>query len=997
MRISPRSIGSKLLYSFLAITVLMITASIIGISGFSFVAQTEKRVVNDAIPSMLEARQVSELSSRIINSSQHLTNAKDDAERKQAGAMLFNQLDRLLEHIRSLGTSSFGSDSFDGALLQKLENNVQKIIDNFAELGLSVEKRLLLNSEIQMAVIQMQSQANELESLTRTQVLNTSTVAVANVSHIYDLLDVGKKDAVYRALDSLVEVDLDLSERLHELHLLAFRLLTQIEEVKTVTDFERLLLLREQYDSNLTIMSRRVKSVEDPSRSVKMGSIIADLHKHEVVFEWLMQRHKNNQLASELNVKTLENFTELNQIVSQLIDISNQSTEQAIEQVSKTLNYAQWTLILISIVGLAGVVLIVWRVVYQSVVIRLSEYSDALRSVANGQLDVEVTIKGNDEMAGMGHAILSARDTARSLKVLAERESASKLELEEYKEHLEEVVSERTEQLQASNKKLNHEVLNHAKARKDAEQANRAKSSFLATISHEIRTPLNGVLGTATLLKDTNLNSHQSQYVEIIDRSGTNLLLIINDVLDYSKIEAGHLKINEAPFDLHLLVHDVQQLLMSRANEKRLSLYTHIEADVGQYWVGDKTRLCQILTNLVGNAIKFTVQGDVDVYVSIEPDNKNTLCFEVSDTGLGISDQEQPLLFDAFTQASSGEKVTGGTGLGLAICKRLVTAMKGSIGVESTLGEGSRFWFKTPLQVGCAKEHGIGEFELQNSRAMNDADVALDSDISANILLVEDNPVNCVVAEGFLQSLGHTVTTVMNGQAAEAMFRQHEYDLALLDINLPDCTGTELLQSLKQIESSQGEGTLQPTPMIAVSAHVFNEDITEYLAAGFDGFLPKPIVKSALRELIIKTLNKSSKGCKPAIRPLPKQGAPEVQSEPLTQTQGLLNLDTLAQDMDVLGNAKMKSLVELFVESSDQVWQELEQAEHSSEHQLIKSLVHKLKGSAGSMAVKPLHDLCHDVEKDADPLGRFAQLKPRIKQVLEQSGQELRRFVARDQ
>lgn len=991
MRISPRSIGSKLLYSFLAITVLMITASLIGISGFSFVAQTEQRVVNDAIPSMIEARQVSELSSRIINSSQQLTNATDDAERKQAGAILFNQLDRLLDHIQSLG-----SGSFDGSLLQKLENNVQKIIDNFAELGLSVEKRLLLNSEIESAVLRMQVQANELESLTRTQVLNTSTVAVANVAHIYDLLDGGNKDAVYRALDSLVEVDLDLSERLHELHLLAFRLLTQIEEVKTVTDFERLLLLREQYESNLTIMSRRVKSVEDPSRSVKMGSIIADLREHEVVFEWLMQRHKNNQLASELNVKTLDNFTELNQIVSQLIDISNQSTEKAIEQVSNTLNYAQWTLILISIVGLTGVVLIVWRVVYQSVVIRLSEYSDALRSVASGQLDINVTIKGNDEMAGMGHAIINARDTARSLKVLAERESASKLELEEYKEHLEEVVSERTEQLQATNKKLNHEVLNHAKARQDAEQANRAKSSFLATISHEIRTPLNGVLGTATLLKDTHLNTHQSQYVEIIDRSGTNLLSIINDVLDYSKIEAGHLKINDAPFDLHMLVSDVQQLLLSRANEKRLSLYTHIEADVGQYWVGDKTRLCQILTNLVGNAIKFTEQGDIDVYVSIDPDNSNTVCFEVSDTGLGIAVQDQPHLFDAFTQASSGEKVAGGTGLGLAICKRLVTAMKGSIGVESALGDGSRFWFKAPLQVGSAEEHGIHHSENQYLSTMCCTGANVDIDIAANVLLVEDNPVNCVVAEGFLQSLGHTVTTVMNGQAAEAMFSQHEYDMALLDINLPDCSGTELVQRLKQIEATRNNDNSTETPMIAVSAHVFNEEITEYLAAGFDGFLPKPIVKDALRALIIKTLSKAnaSNVLEVVNQTVVSKETSAHKSSSKVGEQQWLNLVTLTQDLEVLGETKMNNLVELFVESSDQIWVELEQAEQRGDHQAVKSLVHKLKGSAGSMALKPLLDICHEIEKNTDPLVTFTQQKLEMKYVLGQSAEALKQFVS---
>ncbi|MDF4886863.1 histidine kinase dimerization/phospho-acceptor domain-containing protein, partial [Vibrio parahaemolyticus] len=193
-----------------------------------------------------------------------------------------------------------------------------------------------------------------------------------------------------------------------------------------------------------------------------------------------------------------------------------------------------------------------------------------LMSVEQGTLAVELEMQGKDEMAHMGQAIITARNTAQALKVVAEGEAQAKRELEEHKEHLEELVEQRTSQLKQANRRLNEEVLNHAKARKQAEQASRAKSAFLATMSHEIRTPMNGVLGTARLLIDSGLNPIQKRYAEIINRSGKTLLAILNDVLDYSKIEAGHLEIRHMGFDVHQMVEDTFQLMNSRAQDKKL-------------------------------------------------------------------------------------------------------------------------------------------------------------------------------------------------------------------------------------------------------------------------------------------------------------------------------------------------------------------------------------------------------------------------------------------
>ncbi len=619
-------------------------------------------------------------------------------------------------------------------------------------------------------------------------------------------------------------------------------MLNQIEEARTLTNVDRIQQIQTAFENNLKIMKRRVLAVEDPTRSKQMSQLLTELGKRQVVFTILLQQYENNEQSQQLMQKTLELFSELNSTVNKLVDDSNKTTTFAVDQLTNTLKFAQWSLTVISIVGLIVVVLILWRVVYVSVVKRLAEYSAALLSVAQGNLAVELEVKGKDELAHMGQAIITARNTAQALKVVAEGEAKAKRELEEHKEHLEELIEQRTSQLRQANLRLNEEVVNHAQARNEAEQASRAKSAFLATMSHEIRTPMNGVLGTARLLMDSGLNPIQKRYAEIINRSGKTLLAILNDVLDYSKIEAGHLEIRRLGFDLHQMVEDTFQLMNSRAQEKQLLFSYHIESDVSRYWKGDVTRISQVLNNLVGNAIKFTEDGEIDIYVSLNPEDESQVLFEVSDTGIGISKKDQKTLFDAFTQAEGGLNQIGGTGLGLAISKRIVEAMGGVLEVDSEEGEGSRFWFSIPLEESEPVEIGV----VASARCK----------VKAKVLLVEDNEVNRVVAEGFLQSMGHQVVMAEDGLQAERIIDKQDFDIALVDINLPDCDGTDLIQRLKRIERNKpGDKALSPTPMIAVSAHVFAEEVERHLAAGFDGYLPKPVEKEALATLIQDVLD----------------------------------------------------------------------------------------------------------------------------------------------
>ncbi len=959
MLLAKASIGRKLLFAFLAMALLVLLSALIGVFGFSLVAKTERNVVNMAIPAMIEARQVSELSSKIISSVQTLSNAKTENQRQSSGMALFEQLESLLSHIKLLG-----SDSFDSQLLATLESDVQQVIDTLAELGIVVEKRLFLADDLKLRTEEMRELASELEQLTRTQVSNTSTVAVANVTHIYDLIETQEKQAAFKALDTLVEVDLDLAERLHELHLLAFKLLNHIEESRTISDINRIQTIRTEFERNIEIMQRRVRAVEDPTRSVQMTDLLLRLERRSVVFDVLTRRYENERTAQELTQSTFDRFTNLNTTVNKLVDESNAGTTRAVDELKTTLKYAQLTLTIITVLGMLIVIIFVWKVVYISVVKRLAEYSSALSSIAQGQLRVEVSVKGSDELARMGKAIITARDTANALKVVAESEAQAKKELQNHKEHLEELVTERTGQLQDANKRLNQEVENHAQARKQAEQASRAKSAFLATMSHEIRTPMNGVLGTARLLKDAGLNSQQGYYVDVINRSGNTLLAILNDVLDYSKIEAGHLEIRPVDFNLHAMVEDTQQLLKGKAEEKSLTLDYFIESDVEKFWRGDIIRISQVLNNLVGNAVKFTQEGHVDIYVSRDAEYTDQLLFEVTDSGIGISPEEQESLFDAFTQASSGMNMTGGTGLGLAISKRIVEAMGGKLGVESQLGDGSRFHFSLPLEAGK-------EVELET--------VSTHCSVKARVLLVEDNPVNCLVAEGFLNSMGHEVYTAMNGKDAEVAFKEQQFDIALLDINLPDCDGRDLLTKLRDLEHQQlGDKSI---PMIAVSAHVYNEEVASYLAAGFDGYLPKPLDKDALCYLVQNQLE----GEELILEQQGKEEADKVSTEPRL----IIDPTVVEGDMAVLGKEKMLEIAGLFAHGSDEVIVQLKSAQVNEDQREIKQLAHKLKGSAGSLGMHALFDLCLSIEKSPQPLDSYQQQSETLEQIVESSKQAL--------
>ena len=360
-----------------------------------------------------------------------------------------------------------------------------------------------------------------------------------------------------------------------------------------------------------------------------------------------------------------------------------------------------------------------------------------------------------------------------------------------------------------------------------AERATAAKSEFIALISHEIRTPLNGVLGTAQVLARQQLGEAQQKLVTTIDQSGRALLVILNDMLDISKMEAGKLALENATFDLCELIDNVTLIFETTAGAKGIELLAEVEAAAQGVWIGDATRVRQILSNLVSNALKFTEAGSVRLIAKADGDG---LSVAVTDTGFGIPPDVLPRLFQDFTQADTSiARRFGGTGLGLVICRRLAVMMGGSLSVESAVGRGSTFTFAAPLRRAEATPANDPE-EIETE--------ALALDRPLRILAAEDNPVNQAVLTAILAGDAVDLSIVGDGKAALDALETHGFDLVLMDVRMPVMDGLTAVRALREREAREG---LRRTPVVGLTADVMEHQVAAYRQAGMDGFVEKPI------------------------------------------------------------------------------------------------------------------------------------------------------------
>ncbi len=516
-----------------------------------------------------------------------------------------------------------------------------------------------------------------------------------------------------------------------------------------------------------------------------------------------------------------------------------------------------------------------------------------------------------------------------------------------------EVAEDISRELASTNVQLENAIQSSNLMAEKAFAANQAKSEFLANMSHEIRTPLNGIIGMTELTMNTYLDDEQSEYIEMIKSSANSLLHIIEDILDFSKIEAGEMVIELIEFNVRETVKSAVSQLSIQAHRKKLKMMLQIDPDVPEVLIGDPLRLNQILINLMGNAVKFTSEGEISVYIECEEllDKKAELLFTVKDTGIGIPENKLDMIFASFSQSDmSTTRKFGGTGLGLTISKQFAELMSGTIWVESVEGKGSSFHVQIPFEYSKANSV-VSSIYKNEFTDMTPVEVGSNGHFDdfqtkgLRILLAEDNEINQKVVKRLLEKQGFVVDSAVDGKEAILKMQDGEYCLILMDVQMPVMNGIISTKIIRRLERKSDKHI----PIVAMTAYAMQEDRDKCIDAGMDDYLPKPVGSSELLKVIGRCLKQEK--CVVEKDDPDNAGS----SNNASRIKNLINLKAALRNVDS-DKALLKEVMEIFITTAPEQIADMKKAINDGDFETAGSKAHKLRGSAGSAGVRAIAD-----------------------------------------
>ncbi len=947
-----------------------VLVAVVGWVSFQRVADSQQAIIRDTLPAADALHEAVRGNARLAALAPRLARVESVTELAQLRAQLADESARIRERLAALQ-----SPHVEAELRARLQATGEALALRLEATGDTIAAGLALRASRQRAVEALREAIDALDGLARMHTENATALLVTTLTRLLQPEGTALQGVAQAASppgsasdseriaarDRLLDLDLDTLERMHELSLTVHALAFLIDRLDEVDSAERLQAARADLEGHLALLDRRVGDVPDPSARAQgrqlydmvaralAGGGVVDLRSLEIEL-----RARSDALQNDVGSLT----TELDALAGELIHRGGRILASAGSAAERS---ATSGLIAFGVIAAALLLItagVGWHLLRRQTLGRLLALEQATLALAAGQRDVVIDTAGDDELASLSRALERFRGDAIERDRLAE---ALRLQQQE----LENQVLVRTAELREANTALAHEMGEHARARVAAEKADHAKTAFLGTVSHELRTPMAGILGLLELLEASPPAAERAHYLAQMRSAATLLLELLEDMLDFARIEAGGVHLDTLAFSLRDAVNDVFAVQGTRAAARGLALVADIDPAVADVVLGDRRKLSQILLNLVGNAIKFSDEGAVTVRVSraAQPDRVR---FAVQDHGIGIDAARQAEVFEPFVQVRDSGRHHAGTGLGLAVCRRLVRAMGGEIGLVSAPGRGTTVSFELLLPPAPALLAAV-------------PDPAPGGDAAAlgrghHVLVVEDDEVNRMVVERFLSGLGQHAHCVADIEAALKVLGEQPVALALIDMNLPDGDGREMLARMRAIPRQAA------TPAVLMSAHIPPDQVDGLLASGFGAFLSKPFSRERLRAVLggllgtaaaLEPKRLESPGLESAAAPAPAWAAQWV------------DRDFLRAEEDALGRGVLERIVEVFRSQGDSLVAALAAGAEAGDAEQCARLAHKLRGAAFNLGLERLGHGAAGLEQEIGQIEAGGELVERVQALIE--------------